>query len=317
MIKKSFIFIIIALISISLVSCDSKDLSKNKELVIADQFGIAYAPVQIMKEKKFLEKRLKNYNIKWVKLGNASAIREAIVSEKLDVGFTGIPPFIIGYENDTPWKIITGLSQSPLGLVSSDKSINTLKNIEKSSKIALPQPGSIQHILLKMAAKNKLNDSKYFDKQLVSMSHPNGMSALNANSEIKLHFTSPPYLQQELKDSKNSLVISGKEAFGDEFTFIVILGSKRLFENKKEYEAVKSSIFESINFINEKPKESLDILSKYYEYDKKTLKALIYDKDMKFSKDIKGLDKFIDFMYKNDMINKKIESNKLRWEIDE
>ncbi|MGM0378805.1 MAG: ABC transporter substrate-binding protein [Bacillota bacterium] len=314
MIKKSFILIITVLIFLSLVSCSYKDTSANKELVIADQFGLAYAPVQIMKEKKFLEKRLKDYNIKWVKLGNASAIREAIVSEKLDVGFTGIPPFIIGYENDTPWKIITGLSQSPLGLVSSDKSIKTLKDIEKTFKIALPQPGSIQHILLSMAAKDKLNDSKHFDKQLVSMSHPNGMSALNSNSEIKLHFTSPPYLQKELEIDRNFLVISGKEAFGNEFTFIVGLGSKKLYENKDEYKAVKMAIFESIDFINKKPKETLNILSKYYEYDKDTLKSLIYDKDMKFSKEIKGLDKFIDFMYENDMINKSYESDKLRWE---
>ena len=199
-------------------------------------------------------------------------------------------------------------------MVSSDKSIKTLKDIEKSFKIALPQPGSIQHILLSMAAKDKLNDSKHFDKQLVSMSHPNGMSALNANSEIKLHFTSPPYLQKELEIDRNSLVISGKEAFGDEFTFIVGLGSKKLFENKDEYKAVKEAIIESIEFINEKPKKTLDILSKYYEYDKDTLKSLIYDKDMKFNKEIKGLDKFIDFMYETNMINKKFKFDELRWE---
>ncbi len=55
----------------------------------------------------------------------------------------------------------------PLGLVVNDASITTLEQLKDAGKIALPQPGSIQHILLSMAAGRELGDSKALDNQLV------------------------------------------------------------------------------------------------------------------------------------------------------
>ncbi|MDM8533619.1 ABC transporter substrate-binding protein [Clostridiaceae bacterium HSG29] len=192
--KKGLIILVIILTLLLSSSCSKKEEITSKDLIIADQFGLAYAPVQIMKEKGYLNDELKDYEITWVKLGNAAAIREALIADKLDVGFMGIPPFIIGADKGTDWKIFSGLSRSPLGLVSSDERIKTINDIEESDRIVLPQPGSIQHMLLKMAAENSFNDSSIFDKQLITMNHSDGMNALLSESDVNLHFTSPPYL---------------------------------------------------------------------------------------------------------------------------
>jgi NitT/TauT family transport system substrate-binding protein len=292
------------------------DTQQEKTLVIAEQFGLAYAPVQIMKAKGFLNDRLTNYNIQWVKLGNASAIRESIIAGELDVGFVGIPPFIIGYDHQTPWKIISGLSEAPLGLMSSDKKINSLKDIDQQTKIALPQPGSIQHILLQMAAKKEFNNPKKFDQQLVTMNHPDGMNALLATNEIRLHFTSPPYLFMEQENKALTLLLEGKEAFGGEFTFIVGVSNEAFFNNTEAYQAMNEAIERSISFIEDNPEETIEILSDYYDYDQSTLRDYLYHRGIQFNDEIKGLEQFIEFMYETQMIDHPYDVEKLQWETD-
>lgn len=303
------IILVIAIISTMLLSCNKED----KQLVIAEQFGLAYAPVQIMKEKGFLSEKLNGYEIEWVKLGNTTAIREAMIADKLDVGFIGVPPFLIGYDNEMEWGIFSGLSSSPLGLVSSDSSIKSLADIKATDRIVLPQPGSIQHILLSMASEKEFSNASKFDEQLVTMKHPDGMTTLLSDNEVNLHFTSPPYLFEELKDDSTSLVISGDECFGGDFTFIVGITSKELRENEKLYSHLQVALQEAIDFINNNKEESIEILSNYYDYDKEVLIDYIYNQNIKYTTEVNGLTNFIDFMHRNGYIDNIYNETDLKW----
>jgi len=306
------VFIIFVLIISSLVvSCSNKEVS-DKKIVIADQFGLGYAPVQVMKANGYLEENLPGYEIEWVKMGNASAIREAMITGDLDIGFMGIPPFLIGVDNNTPWKIFTGVSEAPLGLVSKDNEIVSLKEIQSNEQIILPQPGSIQHILLQMAAKNEFNDANRFDEQLLTMNHSDGLSAFTANNELNLHFTSPPYIFKELKEKDTRLVLSSKEAFGGSFTFIVGVGQESFFDNQEMYEGVIKSLEKSINFINNDQENTIKILSEIYDYSEGELEEYIYNEETLYTRKIKGLDAFIEFMSTEKMIDDDFEE-RLVW----
>lgn len=294
-----------------LTGCNNRN---TKEVKIAEQYGLAYAPVKIMKEKNFLEKRLPGVNVKWTKLANTTAIREAMLSDDLDVGFMAIPPFLIGYDGGMSWKIMTGLSKSPLGLVTNDSSIKSLKDFKVEDKIALPQPGSIQHILLSMACEEQLGRSDYLDNSLIAMKHPDGYQALESKKVIKAHFTSPPYLFQELNNENNNLIISGKEAFGGDFSFIVGVCREEFYKNEIAYEAFISAIEDSINFIRDNQEETLQILSSEYDIEKEILNEYIYDKDMEYTKEIFGVKRFMEFMVKNKYIDKDYEISDLIWE---
>lgn len=314
--KKKMIYIsmLVIFICTSFIGCKIKaDNEVEKKLIIAEQFGLAYAPVQIMKEKGFLDEELLDYEIEWLKLANTTAIREAILADKLDVGFLGIPPFLVGYEKGMDWKIFSALSSSPLGLVSSEERIKSIADIRATDRIALPQPASIQHILLSMAAKREFGDAKYFDKQLVTMKHPDGMNALLANSDVNLHFTSPPYLFEELKEDSTSLIIDGNECFGDDFTFIVGMTTKSLKEDDIAFNALNKSLEKSIKFINENKDESIDILLKYYDYDRETLSDYLYESGIVYTDKVKGLNSFIEFMNDAGYINEIYKEEELTW----
>jgi len=311
--KKLVAVMVMVALMLMAVGCTEKVAEPQKKVVIAEQFGLAYAPLQIMKENGYLDKALPGYEIEWVKLGNTAAIREAILADALDVGFLGIPPFLIGYDNGMEWGIFTGLSSAPLGLVSNNPAIQTLEDIGRTDRIALPQPGSIQHILLSMAAEKTFGQADYFDKQLVTMKHPDGMNALLAGGDISLHYTSPPFLFEELKEEELSLVVDGNQCFGGDFTFIVGMTTKDFKEDQVAYDALVKAVEEAVQFMNENPDETVELLSNYYDYDKDVLKNYVYEQNIRYTTDVSGVETFVEFMMNNDLLKESIEVDDVLW----
>lgn len=308
--KKKYIVVITVILL--LTACSKKE---EQTVKIAQQYGLAYAPIQIMKEKGFLEEELPDETIEWVKLANTAAIREAVLADNLDVGFMGIPPFLIAVDKGMDWKMMTGLSKSPLGLITYDDTIKTLDDFTKTDKIALPQPGSIQHILLAMACERELGKANALDQQLVSMKHPDGFQALTAKQDIKAHFTSPPYIFKELANEDNHMVLSGEEAMGSPFTFIVGACTKDFYDtNQDAYKALLRAIKRSMDYMVEHEDESLDILMKHYDLDKDILKSYLQYEGMAYSTDIQGVEKFIDFMVRNNYLDQTYKKEDVIWE---
>lgn len=309
--KKYTILMLIITLVLTMVACSGK--KNEKKIVIAEQFGLAYAPIQIMKEMHYLQELLPEYDIEWVKLGNTAAIREAVLAEKLDVGFLGIPPFLIGYDHDMPWKIFSGLSTSPLGLVSSVDRIQSLSDIGAQDRIIVPQPGSIQHILLSMAAEKEFGNASHFDDRLSTMKHPDGMQMILADSDIKLHYTSPPYLFEELNDESNHLVIDAQSCFGGDFTFIVGMTTTELYENEIAFEALNDALSKSIALMNTDKEQVLKILSKSYDYDTNVLEDYIYNRGIVYTEEVKGLQAFITFMKANGYLDSEFKAEDVLW----
>jgi NitT/TauT family transport system substrate-binding protein len=131
MFKKLAIAVILFLLALGIITgCAASEKTKEtstadekRVIKIAEQYGLAYAPIAIMKEKKMLEEKDESLSVQWKTLSNTAAIREAMLVDDLDIGFMGIPPFMIAYNNKMDWKIFTGLSSSPLGLVVNDENI--------------------------------------------------------------------------------------------------------------------------------------------------------------------------------------------------
>ncbi|WKY48687.1 ABC transporter substrate-binding protein [Eubacteriaceae bacterium ES3] len=313
---KKIVFVILAVLMLLATACSPTQTGgEEKTIRIAEQYGIAYAPVQIMKEKGFLEKNYPGIEISWEQLGNTAAIREAMVADRLDVGFMAIPPFLIGTENGMEWKIATGLSSVPTGLVATDQ-IQSLSDFSETDRIAVPQPGSVQHILLAMACDREFSDPTKLDNNLVTLSHPDGMSALLSGGDITAHFTSTPYFQKEIETAGFHEIISGEEAFGGDFSFIIGVTTNKLHdENPQLYEAFVKSIQEAIDFINDNPEASAEILADVYELSEEEVLSYITAESASYSETVKGIQTFADFMKKTGYLNTGIDSaDSVIWE---
>lgn len=306
---KKFVIILSMMALLLTTSCAKTETAGGEKTIrIAEQYGIAYAPVQIMKAQGLLEKNCPGIDISWEQMSNTAAIREAMVADRLDAGFMAIPPFLIGWDNGMDWKIATGLSSVPTGLVTKT-SISGLAELGEKDRIALPQPGSVQHILLAMACDRDFGNPQKLDNNLLTLSHPDGMNALLSGSDVTAHFTSTPYLEKELSTEGFHQIISGNEAFGDEFSFIVGVTTKKLHDqNPQVYAAFNQSVAEAITFINDHPQEAAIILSETYELPEAEVLAYLSAADTKYSTTVKGLQTFSDFMLKTGYLKKSYES---------
>ncbi len=286
------------------------------KISIAEQYGLAYAPIQVMKELKLLEKNLPGVKADWKQLNNTAAIREAMLAGRVDAGFIAIPPFLIGWDKGMPWKIASGLSESPVGLVTWKKEIRSLQDFTKNDRIAAPQPGSVQHILLAMACEREFGDAKKFDNQLVTLAHPDGMNALLAKKEITAHFTAPPYLMKELEHPGMTEVLSGTAAFGGEFTFIVGVATAEFHDrNPRIYQAYLKSLHQAIEFVRKNPKQTASMLSAAYQIPEAELLKYLQAPGTDYRPEIKGIKEFAAFMKRNGYIDKVPRKNsEILWE---
>jgi len=296
--KKYLTIIIVLILTLLLVSgCENNEAGRQQKITIAEQYGLAYAPVQLIKELKFLEEANPNLEVEWKQLSNTTSIRESMLAGEVDIAFMAIPPFLIARDKGMEWKIISGLSESPLGLMTNRGDINSLADFKTDAKIALPQPGSIQHILLSMAAEREFGEVDRFDEQLLTMSHPDAMNALLAGREVSAHFASPPYLFLESREEGIKKVLSGRKAFGGDFTFIIGVSTEEFYEQQpKNYAYFLDSLEKAIEFIDEQPEEAAEILADNYNLSQTEMLEYLNWPGMIYSSEVKGLDKFIDFM---------------------
>jgi NitT/TauT family transport system substrate-binding protein len=257
-----------------------------------------------MKELKLLEKHQPDTEVNWKQLGNTAAIREAMLAKEVDIGFMAIPPFLIGWDKGMEWKIAAGLSWSPVGLVTNRSDVNSIIDLTEKDRIALPQPGSVQHILLSMASEKEFGDSHKLDNLIITMAHPEGMNALMAKTDVTAHFTAPPYLTDELKNKENKLILSGKEAMDGEFTFIVGVTTKSFHDgNAGGYMAFLKALEEAIAFIKTNEEESVEILSRAYNISKEEVEEYLNTQGVEYGTKVQGIDQFADFMKRNKFIN--------------
>lgn len=272
---------------------------KNQvEIRIAEQFGIAYAPLQIMREQGLLEKELPGVQVSWKQYGGPTPIREAMLAGEVDFGFMGPAPVLVGIDNGMEWKYATGISFNQVALVTDQKDIRSLKDFKDHHRIAILSPGATQHILLSIASDQVFGNPNQFDNQIVSLSHPDAMDALMADTEIVAHFSTPPYLDRELEAGMH-IITTGEEIMGQPFTFITGVSPVSFYEeHPAEYEAILRALNQAIDYINNNLDEAVELLAPIYGIDEETLREQMAYRGTIYSNELTGLDKLAKEMYR-------------------
>lgn len=268
---------------------------RGEELKIAGQFGLVYAPLMVAKARGIFER----YGIKpvWKEYGSGGAVREALISGEVDVGFMGIPPFLIGWDKGCDWKIACGFVIIPIGLVTNDPNIKSLKDFKPEDKIAVPSPGSVQHILLAMAAEKELGSPTALDNNIVAMAHPDGAAALISKKGIKAHFTTPPYLFEELSQPGCHLVIDDVAIFGHPFNFNVGVTTQRFYDRRPVvYSCFVNAIGEAMAWINNNKEAAAELLAPEFGLTPERTLAYLNWEGMNYTSAPYGLMGFGEFM---------------------
>ena len=276
---------------------------EEKTIGIAEQFGIAYAPLQIMKEKKLLEEKLPGVTINWKQFGGPTGIREGMLNGEIDFGFMGVAPVLIGIDNGMKWRYATGISANEVAIVTADPDVKSLKDFTEKDRIAILSPACTQHVLLCMLAGQQLGDAHALDNQLVSMSHPDSVNALLSGTEITAHVSTPPYITQELSGGMH-VMATGEEIMGKPFTFITGVAMEDFYRDHRDYyEAFLEALNESIDYINDNREEAVQLLAPVYGITEEELSEQMGYNGTIYSGELSGIETFSARMKEMGFIN--------------
>ena len=284
-----------------------------KEVRIAEQFGIGYLPLQMMREKGLLEKHAKklglgDIKVTWSRFGGGAAMNDALLSDNLDLASGGVGPLLTIWDKtkgNVDVKGVSAINSMPLYLTTNNPNVRSLKDFTDKEKIGLPAAKvSIQARTLQMAAEKEFGAGKHeaLDRLTVSMKHPDGVAALlSGRSEVTGHFSAPPFQQQELQDPKVRKILSSYDVLGGKSTFNTIWTTGKFrAQNPKTYRAFVAALKESMELINADKAAATDVFMKQSKskLDPAFVRKIVMDDENAFTMTPRNTMKYADFMHK-------------------
>jgi NitT/TauT family transport system substrate-binding protein len=291
-------------------------LAEVSEISVAHQFGVAFLPLMVMRERKLIEKHAERMGVaplqvKWSVFGSGADMNLALISRTLDLASGGVAPVLQAWDRTRGNLAIKGmaaLGSLPLYLNTVNPNVRTIKDFTASDRIALPAVKvSIQALLLQMAASQAFGADKYasLDPLTVGVTHPQALAALLSGTEITAHFAASPFQDQELKDPRVRQVLNSYDVLGGPATLNSIYATSQFrTENPKVFGAVVVALREATVLINRDKAWAARI---YIEQEKSKLdpqfvQAIISNREVNFTVAPQGFMKFADFMFKTKMI---------------
>jgi NitT/TauT family transport system substrate-binding protein len=243
-----------------------------EELVVAPQFGLAYVPMHVMSSEKLIEKHLaKNglprTKVNWARTTGGAAANEALLSGAVHITSGGVGPLLTIWDRTKGNFDVKGIGtfdRTALFLNTINPKVTTLKDFSDGDRIALPAVKvSIQAVTLHMACEREFGNGNHtrLDHLTVSMSHPDATAAmLSGKSEVNAHFTSPPFMFQQLQDPRVRRVVNSFDVMGGPTTFNSAYATSRFRnDNPRTFKAVFDALVEAHDFIQKNRADAIRI----------------------------------------------------------
>lgn len=294
------------------------------EIRVSKGYGILYLPLIVMQDQKLFEKQAKaaglgDVSVKWVMLDGGNVINDAMMAGTLDFAGTGAPGFITLWAKakgipNVEVVGISGLSATSLWLNSNKPEIKSLADFTAEDKIALPGiKTSLSAVVLQMMAAKEFGRENFakLDPMTVSLPHPDALAALTSGqTEVRAHFTSPPFSYLEAKSPNIHRVASSVDVIGN-ITLDVVFAPKRFVDaNPKTAEAFLAALDEANAFIAAHKQETAEIFSRSsaVKISPEEVLEILNDPDTHFSTTPTKVMDFADFMHLAGTIKVKPES---------
>ena len=232
------------------------------KISIAQQFGIGYLVLHVVKDQQLIEKHAKaqgldDVGVEWRTISGATAMNEALLAGAIDVVSAGVPPMLTVWDRThgrQNVKAVAALGSMPNYLLSNRAEVKTLDDLGEKDRIAVPAAGvGFQSRTLQIETAKLYGNADFqrFDKISVSLPHPDATVALTkGGSEITAHFSSPPFQYQALESPNVHKLISSYDILGGQATFNVLYATEKFHDaNPKTYKAFYDALVEASQLI--------------------------------------------------------------------
>ncbi|MBD9656442.1 ABC transporter substrate-binding protein [Pseudomonas sp. PDM12] len=232
------------------------------KISIAQQFGIGYLVLHVVKDQQLIEKHAKaqgldDIDVEWRTISGATAMNEALLAGAIDVVSAGVPPMLTVWDRThgrQNVKAVASLGSLPNYLLSNRAEVKTLQDLSEKDRIAVPAAGvGFQSRTLQIETAKLYGNADFqrFDRISVSLPHPDATVALTkGGSEITAHFSSPPFQYQALESPNVHKLISSYDILGGQATFNVLYATEKFHDaNPKTYKAFYDALVEASQII--------------------------------------------------------------------
>ncbi|MFL5453149.1 MAG: ABC transporter substrate-binding protein [Myxococcales bacterium] len=234
------------------------------EIRIAEQYGLAFLPLMIMRDQRLIERQaarvgLDKVEVKWARMGAVSAINDALLSGELDFAAGGVPSLVLLWAKTrgSPGAVkgVAALGDIPNELIVKRPGVKSVRDLGPDDKIAVSAVKiSNQAIALQMAAAQQFGSENWekLDALTVGMPHPDAAVALLSGSgAITGHFSSPPFLERELRAPGMHSILSTYDVLGGPATLNVIWTRAAFHDaHPKAYQAFAAALEEAMEILN-------------------------------------------------------------------
>ncbi|HLX28406.1 MAG TPA: ABC transporter substrate-binding protein [Casimicrobiaceae bacterium] len=283
---------------------------------IAQQFGVNYLPLLMMKKHQLVEKQaraaaLGDVQVTWTQFGSGAAMNDALLADTLDFASGGVGPLLRIWDKSKGTidiKGVASLGSMPLYLTTTNPDVKIVADFTSEDRIALPAVKvSIQAIVLEMAAAKALGEAAYdkLDPITVSMRHPDAMIAmLGRGTEITAHFANAPFQEQELASPGVHKVLSSYDVAGRSTLNSLYTTAKFHHSNPKVYRAVLAALREAIDMINRDKKAAARtyVEEEHSKLSPQFIARILESPDFIVTSTPEGIMKYASFMYRTKSI---------------
>lgn len=242
------------------------------EIRIAEQFGIVYLLLNVVRDQQLIEKHGKeegiDIKVDWTQLSGGAAVNDALLSGSIDIAGAGVGPLLTVWDRTRGKqnvKAVASLGNFPYYLLSNNPNVKTIADFTEKDRIAVPAVTvSVQSRVLQMAVARQWGAEQFnrLDKLTVALPHPDAAAAIiSGGTEITGHFGNPPFQEQELAANPNvRIVLNSYDVLGGPSSSTVLFATEKFrTENPKTYAAFLAALAEAAEFVRAKPEQAADI----------------------------------------------------------
>ena len=291
------------------------------EIRIAEQFGIVYLLLNVVRDQQLIEKHGKeegiDIKVDWTQLSGGAAINDALLSGSIDIAGAGVGPLLTIWDRThgrQNIKAVASLGNFPYYLVSNNPQVKTIADISDKDRIAVPAVGvSVQSRFLQYAAAKQWGDKEFnrLDKYTLALPHPDATAALIAGgTELSGHFSNPPFQDQALKNPNVHVVLDSYDLLGPNSPTVLFATEKFRNDNPKTYKAFTEALAEAAEFAQHDKGAAADTYIRVTKanIDRDELLKIIDNPQYEFTVTPKNTYPLAEFMYRIGAIKHKPES---------
>ncbi len=328
--KKSIsILLCIVMLLVTVTGCAASNGATNQsstkveasEKFTVNKIAVTYVeaplnvPSMVEKSKKMFEKGFAEYGlpVEYSELTAGPDQTAALASGDIQFLYAvGATSVILSASNGADIKIISMYSRSPEAFMmfSKDDSINSPEDL-KGKTITGPKGTNLHEMLLAYLKQGGLTQD---DVNFVSMDLPSSLAALEGGSvDVALQAGSSAY---KLKKDGYHMITNGKGLF--DANIVVATSNKFYEENPELVEKFLETQKSILDYMDNNHDEIIDIASNETEQDKAAVEEMykMYDYSMEITdENIESMQKTVDFMMGNDMIEKNVDIRSLVLEL--